>query len=138
MDVSQGAKTISGLSTLPQECIDAIMDLLDTDTIALAVLLQVNRQFFFLAASRLYHNPFQRIQDLYRRQCYSTRLSFRHVSTLHTTIPFKLSMTPGTPLTGSEVAALRTWESERNNTLFDYDQTNINNEWARRTQKQEQ
>ncbi|KAG0376446.1 E3 ubiquitin-protein ligase rnf13 [Mortierella sp. AD032] len=137
-DVSQGAKTISGLSTLPQECIDAIMDLLDTDTIALAALLQVNRQFFSLAASQLYHNPFQRIHDLYRRQCYSTRPSFRHVSILHTTIPFKLSMTPGTPLTESEVAALRTWESERNKTLFDYDQTNINNEWARRTRKRVQ
>ncbi|KAF9185231.1 hypothetical protein BGZ51_002719 [Haplosporangium sp. Z 767] len=68
-----GRKT--GWSDLPPEIIEVVVDILDDDTFALAALVQVERQLFFMVVPRLYRDPFQRIRDLSHLKCISMRLS---------------------------------------------------------------
>jgi len=53
-----------GWNRLPTECIQIIIEALTSDPGALASLLQVNRQLFFLAVLVLYYDPFKTLQDL--------------------------------------------------------------------------
>ncbi|KAG0085898.1 hypothetical protein BGZ93_007773 [Podila epicladia] len=59
--------TISPWSKLPQECLERIVLLLESDTTALATLLRVSRACFFLAVPLLYRDPFQRLADILAR-----------------------------------------------------------------------
>ncbi|KAG0264929.1 hypothetical protein BG011_005851 [Mortierella polycephala] len=68
-----GRKT--GWNDLPPEIIEVVLDILDDDTFALAALVQVERQLFFMAVPRLYRDPFQRIQAVSHLKCNSMRLS---------------------------------------------------------------
>jgi len=63
-----------GWNRLPLECLEIIVQVLDDDTTALASLLQVNRQCFFLVVPQLYKDPFQRLRDLTNRHSNRIRL----------------------------------------------------------------
>ncbi|KAF9174537.1 hypothetical protein BGX20_010844 [Mortierella sp. AD010] len=68
----------AGWNSLPQECLELIVEVLDDDTSSLVALLQVNRLCFFLVVPRLYRDPFQRIRDISRSKSYSIKLASRH------------------------------------------------------------
>ncbi|GJJ70775.1 hypothetical protein EMPS_03125 [Entomortierella parvispora] len=64
----------SAWSRLPTECLQIIITALTPDPGALAALLQVNRQLFFLVVPVLYYDPFKTLQDLIHSQNDSIRL----------------------------------------------------------------
>ncbi|KAG0041656.1 hypothetical protein BGZ83_001486 [Gryganskiella cystojenkinii] len=77
IDMSSSTSTTisSGWNRLPLECVQVLVDALQTDTGTLTTLLRVNRQLFFLIVPILYRDPFKTLLDLNHRETGSIRVS---------------------------------------------------------------